>query len=96
MDVDRTLKDLIDREDIDGNQQITIEDNGPKVTPPPLLLGHGERLNVIVAHQSGHIGFCGLPLGRNPWELHDQQPPARVDFGTRLGQEGGQDTSIPT
>lgn len=31
VDVDRTLKDLITREDIDGNQQITIEDNGPKV-----------------------------------------------------------------
>ncbi|KAK5064564.1 hypothetical protein LTR84_000397 [Exophiala bonariae] len=30
VDVERTLKDLITREDIDGNQQITIEDNGPK------------------------------------------------------------------
>ncbi|KIV96446.1 hypothetical protein PV10_00316 [Exophiala mesophila] len=30
IDVERTLKDLIDREDIDGNQQITIEDQGPK------------------------------------------------------------------
>lgn len=33
MDVDRTLKDLLDREDVDRNHQITIEDNGPKVNP---------------------------------------------------------------
>lgn len=31
VDVDRTLKDLLEREDIDGNQQITIDDQGPKV-----------------------------------------------------------------
>jgi neutral trehalase len=31
VDVDRTLRDLLDREDVDKNNQITIEDNGPKV-----------------------------------------------------------------
>jgi hypothetical protein len=31
VDVDRTLKDLSRREDIDGDSKITIEDNGPKV-----------------------------------------------------------------
>jgi alpha,alpha-trehalase len=31
VDVDRTLRDLMAREDVDGNQQITIEDHGPKV-----------------------------------------------------------------
>ncbi|OAP58629.1 hypothetical protein AYL99_07719 [Fonsecaea erecta] len=30
VDVDRTLQDLLEREDVDKNQQITIEDNGPK------------------------------------------------------------------
>ena len=32
VDVDRTLKDLLDREDVDRNHQITIEDNGPKAS----------------------------------------------------------------
>jgi neutral trehalase len=30
--VEQTLKDLHEREDLDNNQQITIEDNGPKVS----------------------------------------------------------------
>ncbi|KIV83023.1 hypothetical protein PV11_05084 [Exophiala sideris] len=30
VDVERTLKDVLEREDVDRNQQITIEDNGPK------------------------------------------------------------------
>ena len=29
--VDATLKELLRREDTDGNMQITIEDEGPKV-----------------------------------------------------------------
>ena len=31
VDVERTLKDLLDREDMDKDHQITIDDNGPKV-----------------------------------------------------------------
>ena len=31
IDVDGTLKALSEQEDTDGNMQITIEDNGPKV-----------------------------------------------------------------
>ncbi|RMZ87966.1 hypothetical protein DV736_g4819, partial [Chaetothyriales sp. CBS 134916] len=30
IDVQRTLKDLIEQEDVDGDQQITIDDHGPK------------------------------------------------------------------
>ncbi|RMZ76757.1 hypothetical protein DV737_g4666, partial [Chaetothyriales sp. CBS 132003] len=30
IDVERTLKDLIEQEDVDGDQQITIDDHGPK------------------------------------------------------------------
>ncbi|EXJ95703.1 neutral trehalase [Capronia coronata CBS 617.96] len=43
VDVDRTLKDLIEREDIDGNQQITIEDNGPKHISLGTLASAGYR-----------------------------------------------------
>lgn len=32
INVDETLKELLDREDTDKNMQITIEDVGPKVT----------------------------------------------------------------
>ena len=32
VDVERTLKELEEREDSDGNQQITIDDVGPKVS----------------------------------------------------------------
>jgi neutral trehalase len=31
LDVDSTLKQLLEQEDADGNHQITIEDQGPKV-----------------------------------------------------------------
>ncbi|RMD42379.1 hypothetical protein DV735_g2732, partial [Chaetothyriales sp. CBS 134920] len=30
IDVERTLKDLIEHEDVDGDQQITVDDHGPK------------------------------------------------------------------
>ncbi|RMZ84356.1 hypothetical protein DV738_g743, partial [Chaetothyriales sp. CBS 135597] len=30
IDVERTLKDLIEQEDVDGDQQITVDDHGPK------------------------------------------------------------------
>ncbi|EXJ89801.1 neutral trehalase [Capronia epimyces CBS 606.96] len=43
VDVNRTLKDLIEREDIDGNQQITIEDNGPKHISLGTLASAGYR-----------------------------------------------------
>lgn len=42
VDVDRTLKDLLDREDVDRNHQITIEDNGPKVSPATVNVWHRE------------------------------------------------------
>ncbi len=32
--VEPTLQSLLSQEDKDGNMQITIEDNGPKVQPP--------------------------------------------------------------
>jgi alpha,alpha-trehalase len=32
IDVEKTIKNLQDQEDTDGNFQITIEDNGPKVS----------------------------------------------------------------
>ena len=32
VDVEQTIKNLNEQEDTDGNFQITIEDNGPKVS----------------------------------------------------------------
>jgi alpha,alpha-trehalase len=39
IDVEGTLKALSEQEDTDGNMQITIEDNGPKVTDTPGFVG---------------------------------------------------------
>lgn len=33
VDVEKTLKELEEREDMNGDQQITIDDDGPKVSP---------------------------------------------------------------
>ncbi|KAJ9604149.1 alpha,alpha-trehalase nth1 [Cladophialophora chaetospira] len=43
VDVERTLKDLLDREDVDRNHQITIEDNGPKHISLGTLASAGYR-----------------------------------------------------
>ncbi|KAL6246130.1 alpha,alpha-trehalase nth1 [Rhinocladiella similis] len=43
VDVERTLKDLLEREDHDNNQQITIEDNGPKHITLGTLASAGYR-----------------------------------------------------
>ena len=38
VDVEATLKSLLAREDTDSNMQITIEDDGPKVCFPFIVL----------------------------------------------------------
>jgi len=59
--VERTLKDLHEREDLDNNQQITIEDNGPKVSlwsfPPGILVA-----DRCTAYHFGHLGLCWLSI----------------------------------
>lgn len=37
VDVESTLKQLAEQEDTDGNWQITIEDQGPKVSYPAIF-----------------------------------------------------------
>lgn len=43
VDVEQTLKDLMAREDVDGNQQITIDDHGPKHISLGTLASAGYR-----------------------------------------------------
>ena len=43
MHVDETLKELIEREDLDGNEQITIDDHGPKCISLGTLASAGYR-----------------------------------------------------
>ena len=52
VDVDRTLKDLIAREDIDGNQQITIDDHGPKHISLGTLASAGYRTTDVRGNYS--------------------------------------------
>lgn len=47
MDVDSTLKELLEREDTDQNFQITVEDAGPKVLPIPTANSGGYNTREI-------------------------------------------------
>jgi neutral trehalase len=56
IDVEGTLKALSEQEDTDGNMQITIEDNGPKVAISLARLLESGRTDVkfCIGHDAGH------------------------------------------
>jgi alpha,alpha-trehalase len=52
VDVEQTLKDLIAREDLDGNEQITIDDHGPKHISLGTLASAGYRTTDVRGNYS--------------------------------------------
>jgi len=57
LDVDKTIQSLQEQEDTDGNFQITIEDNGPKVS---------EMTEVLVMILANSFSSRSFPLEPQP------------------------------
>ena len=87
IDVNRTIKDLLDREDQDQNYQITIEDSGPKHISVGTLASAGYRStdlrgNYVISNLLQELTLA-QDLGKKVVKIHrsrlNENPVARLD-----------------
>jgi hypothetical protein len=68
IDVESTIRELLEREDLDGNFQITLDDNGPKVYAQlPYIYHHG--YSQTIGHQTWIVEFFRSPTLRHRGQL---------------------------